>query len=97
MNSFKEFSLVTIFIDICVSFQLLHFDSNVYVSTRVLVQNFHAMFVLEDIPQTTLLKFRPKPESSGLEVEANLDFKDKNVYSQCFNFNKQGIYLQVNY
>ena len=41
------------------------------------------------------LSFTPK--GSGLEVTANLDFHDKNAYSQCSNINKQGVYLQVNY
>ena len=30
-------------------------------------------------------------------MEANLNFQDINVYTQCSNINKQGLYLQVNY
>ena len=40
---------------------------------------------------------RPKPKFSGLEVEANLDFPDKNFYSHCSNINKQGLYVQFHY
>ena len=52
---------------------------------------------LRRFPTTARLQFRPKPKSSGLEVKANLDFRDEDIYSQCSNINKQGIYLQVNY
>ena len=51
----------------------------------------------EEIPKTAHLYFRPTPEGFGFDVETNLDFKSKNVYSQCTNVNIQGIYLQVNY
>ena len=64
---------------------------------RVFVQNFHAMSILEEIPQTARFYHRPECESSGLEVEAILDFQDKNVFSQCSDIHKQGIFLQDNY
>ena len=32
--------------------------------------------VIPEIPQTTCLQFRPKPTSSGLEVEAKFYFQD---------------------
>ena len=47
------------------------------------------MYIFEEIYQTARLQFRPNPKSSGLEVEANLDFKDKNFYSQSSSI-KQG-------
>ena len=52
--------------------------------------------MIEEIPQQARQQLRPKPKSSGLEVEANLDFHDDNFYCPCSNTNKQGIYFQVN-
>ena len=46
---------------------------------------------------TSAQQLRPKPKSSGLGVEANLDFHDKNLFFQCSNISKQGVYLQVDY
>ena len=56
---------------------------------------YYAM--IQEIPQQARQQLRPKPKSSGLEVEANLDFHDKKFFSQCSNISKQGMYLQVNY
>ena len=53
--------------------------------------------MIQKIPRQLRQQLWPKPKSSGLEVEANLDCHDKNFYCQCSNINKQGIYLQVNY
>ena len=39
------------------------------------------MYILEEIPQNSGVKFTSK--SSGLEVEANLDIKDRSIFSQC--------------
>ena len=58
---------------------------------------FYAMSVLEEIPQNSAFVAPVKPESSGFEMEANMDFQDKNVYSRCSSINKQGTYLQVHY
>ena len=48
-----------------------------YLSTLVLVQNFYAVSVLEEIPQNSAFGVRPKPKSSGFEMEANLCFQIK--------------------
>ena len=45
---------------------------------------------------TSALQLRPKPESSGLGVEANLYFHDKNFFPPCSNIIKQGVYVHVN-
>ena len=33
--------------------------------------------MIQEIPQRARLQLRPEPNSSGLGVEANLDFRDK--------------------
>ena len=53
--------------------------------------------LIQEIPQQVRQQLRPKPKSSGLGVEANLDFHDKNFFFQCSNISKQGVYLQVVY
>ena len=53
--------------------------------------------MIQEIPQQARQQLRSKAKSSGLEVEANLHFLYKNVYSQCSSINKQGIFLQVNH
>ena len=52
--------------------------------------------LIQEIPQQVRQQLRPKPKSSGLGMEANLDFHDKNFF-QCSNISKQGAYLQVDY
>ena len=53
--------------------------------------------LIQEIPQQVHQQLRPKPKSSGLRIEANLDSHDKNFFFQCFNISKQGTFLQVNY
>ena len=53
--------------------------------------------MIQEIPQQARQQLRLKPKSSGLWVEANLGFGDKNVFSQCSNISKQGVYVQVDY
>ena len=53
--------------------------------------------MIQEIPQQARQQLRPKPKSSGFGVEVNLDFHDKNFFSQCSNISKQGVYVQVNY
>ena len=45
--------------------------------------------MIQEIPQQARQQLRPKSKSSGLGVEANLDFHDKK-YS---NISKQGVYV----
>ena len=47
--------------------------------------------MIQEIPQQACQRLRPKPKSSGLGVVANLDFCDKNFFSQCSNISKQGV------
>ena len=51
--------------------------------------------MLQKISQQARQQPMPTPKSCGLELEADLDFEYKSVYSQCSNINNQGIYLQV--
>ena len=53
--------------------------------------------MIHEIPRQAGQQVRPKPKSSGLEVQVNVDFQDKKFYSQCSNTSKQGIILQANY
>ena len=53
--------------------------------------------LIQEIPQQMRQQLRPKPKSSGLGVETNLDFHDKNFFFRCSNISKQGVYLQVVY
>ena len=53
--------------------------------------------LIQEIPQQVRQQLRPKPKSSGLGVGANIDFHDKNLFFQCSNISKQGVYLQVDY
>ena len=70
------------------------FPSRIFSEARGFLLDFA---VIQEIPQQARQQLRPKPKSSGLEVEANLDFHDKNFFSQCPNISKQCIFLQVNY
>ena len=45
--------------------------------------------MIQEILHQVRQQLRPKPESSGLEVEANLGFQDKNVYSQLSIINNK--------
>ena len=53
--------------------------------------------MIQEIPQQAHQQLRPKPKNSGLGVEANLDFRDKNFFFQCSNISKQGVCVQVDY
>ena len=72
--------------DVSVGKNLVNFISS---STWISINNFpkHEVSCLyfamiQEIPQQACQQLRPKSKSSGLGVEANLDFHDKNFFSQ---------------
>ena len=56
---------------------------------EVLPQTFYILPIHEVIAQNSVSVVRPKPKSSGLEVQVNLDFQDQNVYSQLLQYRQK--------
>ena len=51
--------------------------------------------MIQEIPQQALQHLRSNPKSSGMEMEANLDFHGKHFYSQCSNISNRVSYFKL--
>ena len=81
----------------CLSIFIFGLSIEMFVKVWVLAHKYYVMLMTKEIPLNSAFAVRPKSESSGLEVEAKLDFQYQYSYPQCTNINQQGIFLQVDY